>query len=93
MSERKTIIMDINEFEDVEWGSDKWKRVSEQITGQSRWSTFFKYVVQNVETGEFYSYEMDQGSTEIQDYGYWDSNDTIELKQVFPIEKTITVYE
>ena len=93
MSERKTIKLTEEEFEDVEYNSDKWKEISSKITGQSRWSTFYRCVVQNLETGEFYSYRMEHGSTEYQDYNHWDDNDTIELTQVFPVEKTIIVYE
>lgn len=62
---------------------------SEQIYEQSRWSTFYEQVFEELETGEYWKIYWSRGSTEYQDEGPED----IEFSRVFPKTKTITVYE
>ena len=61
----------------------------EEITDQSRWSTYFRKVIKNVSSNQYWEITWSRGSTEQQDFG----SEDIEITQVYPKEKTITVFE
>ena len=66
--------------------------VEEEIIDQSRWSTHHRQVFKFED--RFYETFYSTGSTEYQDERpYEDEPDEIELTEVFPVQKTITVYE
>jgi len=66
--------------------------IIDEITDQSRWSTFHRRVF--IHDGKYYLTHYSCGSTESQDESpYEHEDDEIECEEVFPIEKTIIVYE
>jgi len=60
-----------------------------EISYQSRWSTCYSQVFENVVDGTYWKIHWSRGSTEYQDNGIQD----VEFQRVFPKTKTITVYE
>ena len=66
--------------------------VYEKIIDVSRWTIMYERVFKH--EGKFYMTEYSVGATEQQDelpYEY--ANDGIECDEVYPVEKTVTVYE
>lgn len=72
-----------------EYPRDYESVTEEEIVDQSRWSTFYNQVFKNRVDGTYWKIHWSRGSTEQQDNGIED----IEFQQVFPKQKTITVYE
>ncbi len=72
--------------------NDETGTVSSEITGKSRWADHYRRVFQH--EGKFYETCYRVGSTEMQEeMPYENDPDEIECKEVFAVEKTITVYE
>lgn len=59
----------------------------DEITDQSRWDVYKRKVLKFGD--KFLELTWSEGATENQDY----DNDDLEMREVFPKEKTITVYE
>jgi hypothetical protein len=64
--------------------------VQHEIDGQTRWGIVFMVVVKLKSDGTFWKGLYEEGATELQEGGY---DDDIEFIQVYPVEKTVTVYE
>lgn len=73
--------------EDIFWGDDFEEVEPEEITGQSRWSTYYSQVLK-YKDGTFWLATWNRGSTEMQDDGVED----LMLIQVEPKEVTTTIY-
>lgn len=75
------------------WGdTENVEVMQDEISGQRRWSTDHEMVFKF--DGKYYETYYSRGSTECQDevpYEY--DEDMIECPEVFPVEKTIIVYE
>ena len=72
--------------------SSEFKTILNEITGNSRWSIFYRIVVQRESDGLYFADEYSRGATECQGeipYEYTTPNFT----QVFPVEKKVIVYE
>lgn len=66
--------------------------IKDQITDTSRWSTHHEMVFKYED--RYYKTYYSVGSTEQQEESPFEyDDDEIECKEVFPIEKTIIVYE
>jgi hypothetical protein len=66
--------------------------VEEKIVGKSRWSVRKSRVFRH--EGKLYRTEFSEGATEYQDVRPYEYEpDMIECPEVFPVEKTIIVYE
>lgn len=75
-------------WEDV----DGFEIVENEISGTSRWSIHYRLVFKH--DGKFYLTSYSVGATESQDESPFEySPDEVECKEVFPVEKTIIVYE
>lgn len=78
---------------DIVWGeTDEFTEISNKVVGTSRWSTIYEIVVQRKSDGKYFKDKYRVGATESQDeraYEHTNPNFT----EVFPVEKTITVYE
>lgn len=71
---------------------DDEAKVEDRITGHRRWSVEHTRVFRH--DGKFYRTSYSVGATENQDEGPYDYDpDEIECEEVFPREKTVTVYE
>lgn len=73
--------------EDVFWGDDFEEVEPEEITGQSRWNTYYSQILK-YKDGTFWQVTWSRGSTEMQDDGVED----LGLIQVEPKEVTVTHY-
>ena len=68
-------------------------KVSDTITGKSRWSLNHELVFKEVATGRFFCTHYSKGATEQQDESPFEYEpDDVEVTEVFPIEKTVTIY-
>lgn len=79
------------DFEDIIWGDhpDFESVTEEQITEQSRWSTYYQQVFKQKSTGKFFQAYWGRGSTEMQD-GQEEDWSMIEVE---PFQRTITDYK
>nr|WP_316651547.1 hypothetical protein [uncultured Gellertiella sp.] len=62
---------------------------SAEITGDSRWSTYYEQVFEDTRDGTYWEISWSRGATEYQDNGVED----VEVRQVKAVEKTVTVFE
>lgn len=73
---------------------ENFKVVKNELIDSSRWSLIYDQVIQDVETGKYYVTSYSVGATECQEESPYEYEpDEIEVKEVFPVEKVITVYE
>ncbi len=70
----------------------EFKTISEEITGKRRWSIDYEIIIQRISDGKFFKDYFSRGSTESQDEGPWEYTKP-NFVEVFPVEKTITVYQ
>lgn len=72
------------------------KNVQKEVVDTSRWSIIYEQVfsvTKNDET-KYYKTSWSEGATENQDESPYEyEEDMIEVSEVFPVEKTIIVYE
>ena len=83
-----------NQFmQDLVYGDNKeTKTISNNIIDTSRWSVHLEIIFQFKE--KFYRSYYSHGATEEQyESPYEYDGDEIEVEEVFPVEKTITVYK
>jgi hypothetical protein len=72
------------------YNSEGIEVVQQEIDGQTRWGIVFVVVVKRISDGTFWRAFYEEGATENQEGDY---DDDIEFNQVYPVEKTVTVYE
>lgn len=90
--ERKTLVLSALDARDAIRGDyPEVDLISDEILDQGRWSTYHGVVVKYLD--EFYSVNYSKGSTEYQDEAPFEYDDQVTFTQVFPVEKTIIVYE
>lgn len=71
---------------------EEHETVYDKIVDTTRWSICYERVFKH--DGKFYMTDYSVGATENQDeHPYEYEGDMIECKEVFPVEKTVTVYE
>jgi hypothetical protein len=74
--------------------SETLKKVSDTITGKRRWSLSHELIFQETSTGRFFLTHYSEGSTEQQDESPYEyDGEDIEVQEVRPVERTVTVYE
>lgn len=66
--------------------------ISNQVTENSRWSIYHYLVIKRLSDGNFFADVYGVGATECQDEQPW-AYDEPNFTEVFPVEKTIIVYE
>jgi hypothetical protein len=76
------------------YGETSLKLIRERIVGHRRWTVEYEYILQEVETGEYYRWVESKGATEMQDDGTgWEMpGDMVECKRVWPVQVTLTDY-
>jgi hypothetical protein len=78
------------DLRDMLWGdSDSLKLVQDEITGTSRWATENTVVFEH--DGHLFVSGY-RGSVGDNEGDYWDYEDEVECDEVFPVEKSVTVY-
>lgn len=75
------------------FGDDEnFQTISDDITSKHRWYVVHEIVVKNKQTGKFFRGHYLQGGTEMQG-GFDDNNASgVDFAEVFPQQKTITIY-
>lgn len=75
-----------DEFEEkLRWST---KEIQETVVDQRRWTTLYKYIVQD-EENRYWQFYMEKGNTEYQENEPFDGD----VKEVEPYEKTIIDYK
>jgi hypothetical protein len=67
--------------------------VREKIVSRSRWAIRCEIIVKRLSDGKFFKSHYSVGATEYQDERPWQNDDEALFDEVFPVEKTILVYE
>jgi hypothetical protein len=80
-------------FEECKEDAKKYKLIEVVYNHSKRWSRVYDFVIQRLSDGKYFKSFYCVGSTESQDESPFEYLDEVELKQVVPVEKTITVYE
>ena len=81
-------------LQDILWG-EAGSIEENLIVDHDRWTVSYKLVFTHPDYPErFFLTYYRRGATELQDEAPWEYGpDPVECKEVFPVEKTITVYE
>lgn len=91
--DREKLILTREEGVDIIDGdSNEYTVISDKITSKSRWSDVHTVVIQRLSDNKFFKDHYRHGSTESQEERAWDYSKP-NFTEVFPKEKTITVYE
>lgn len=70
------------------------EKIEEKIIDHTRWSVVSQMIFKDTTTGKFYRSSFSVGATEMQDESAYEyDKDEIEVEEVVPVEKTITVWE
>lgn len=83
-------------LQDLNWGSFRSNKeveiIEDEIVETSRWSVHYRMVFKFED--KFYVTYYSRGATESQDESPYEyDDDEIECQEVFPVTKTVTVYE
>jgi hypothetical protein len=73
-------------------GPENYEVVSDTVIDNTRWSIVHDLIIKRISDGKFFRDGYSVGATESQDERPWDYSDP-DFTEVFPVEKTITVYE
>lgn len=71
---------------------EDFERVKSKIVNSTRWSIVYEDVYQRLSDKKFFKTTYSVGATEMQDEIPYEYGDAVFI-QVFPIERTITLYE
>lgn len=78
---------------ELEWGSDtRFEVVENVLYDSSRWALHYRLTIRRKSDGKFFQATYRRGATENQDEGAFEYTEPV-FNEVFPVEKTITVYE
>lgn len=69
-------------YEIMDGTQKDWKVISDNITDQDRWSTYWKYIVFHISENKYYSFIYSRGSTEEQDYSSFEEETEIEFTEL-----------
>lgn len=72
--------------------NDEFEIVYERIVDTSRWCVEYEAVVKRIADGKFFKTGYRRGATEMQDEQPYEYGVAV-FEEVFPVEKTVTVYE
>lgn len=75
------------------WGDlEGFSLVEDTITDTSRWSVYHRLVIKRESDSKLFADNYGIGATEYQDERPW-QDDEPAFEEVFPVEKTIIIYE
>jgi len=90
---RETFKLDLEEgCEIIDGDHEDYKFIQEEIYDQGRWTISKTIIVKRLSDGKFFDCNFEEPSTECQG-GFDDYNSELIFKEVFPVEKTIIVYQ
>lgn len=88
---KEKLILSEKEAKAILWEETPYKIVRNELVDNTRWNLVYGLVVEK--DGKFFRTEYQTGATESQDNSPFDYMDEVEFEEVFPVEKTITVYQ
>lgn len=88
---KEKLILSEKEAKDILWEETPYKIVKNELVDNTRWNLVYDLVVEK--DGRFFRTSYTTGATEMQDNSPFDYTKTVEFEEVFPVEKTIVVYE
>jgi hypothetical protein len=72
---------------------DDFELISSEISDTSRWSIFYENIYKRISDGKFFKTNYSVGATECQDERPYEYDGDAHFNEVFPVEKTVIVYE
>jgi hypothetical protein len=94
MKDREKLALPKQDAIDILDGEDDvFEIIEDVISGKSRWCDIHKLIIKRKSDSKFFKGSYRVGATESQDEGPWEYEKTVEFSEVFPVEKTIIVYE
>lgn len=93
MTEREKLVLTPEEGRSIVYDDhDDFELISKEITDTSRWSIFYENIYKRISDGKFFKTNYSEGATEHQDESPYEYDDAV-FEEVFPVEKTVIVYE
>lgn len=93
MKEKIVLTFGIEDANAIVYGDhEDFNVIDEIIDSVHRCSYFTTVIVQQISTGNYFTSHYSQGSTEMIDHHPYEYDEPV-FTQVFPVEKTIIVYE
>lgn len=90
---REKLILTKDEARNIVWEDSKeFKTISNEIVDTRRWSNVHDIVIQRLSDGKYFADGYSVGATEMQDESPYEYSDP-DFTEVFPVEKTIIVFE
>jgi hypothetical protein len=91
---RKVLEFSPRDGENIVRGRNKeFELISEHIYDTGRWSIKYITIVKRVSDGKFFKSLYQVGATEYQDEGPYEYDSKAVFTEVFPVEKTVILYE
>ena len=92
--EREKLAISAEVAREAIWGEiEGFEKIFDDVVDDTgRWTTTHEIVIKRLSDGKFFRDYYTQGATEHQDQSPWEYGQP-EFTEVFPVEKTVIVYE
>jgi hypothetical protein len=91
---KETLSLKAEEARLIAYGDHElFEDVTSEITDTTRWSVCYGKIAKRIFDGKFFKLNYEVGATEMQDESPYEWEDEVSIPEVFPVEKTIIVYE
>ena len=91
---KETLTLKAEEARLIAYGDHElFEDVTSKITDTTRWSVCYEKIAKRISDGKFFKLDYRVGATEMQDESPYEWEDEVSIPEVFPVEKTIIVYE
>ena len=91
---KETLTLKAEEARSIAYGDHElFETVTSEITDTTRWSICYEKIAKRISDGKFFKLNYRVGATEMQDESPYEWVDEVSIPEVFPVEKTIIVYE
>ena len=91
---KETLTLKAEEARSIAYGDHElFEDVVKTITSVTRWSICYEKIAKRISDGKLFKLDYRVGATEMQDESPYEWEDEVSIPEVFPVEKTIIVYE
>ena len=91
---KETLKLKAEEARLIAYGDHElFEDVTSEITSVTRWSICYEKIIKRISDGVFFKMNYRVGATEMQEESPYEWDTTVSLPEVYPIEKTVVVYE